>query len=41
MINFTQETHTVYDKTFEWENFHGFAANRESFPLEPLAVYST
>ena len=35
---------TVYGKTFEGENFHGFRgflANRKSFPLESLAVYST
>ena len=35
---------TVYGKTFEGENFrgfHGFLANRESFPLESFAVYST
>ena len=32
---------TAYGKTFEWENFCGFSANRESFPLELLAVYST
>ena len=32
---------TVYGKTFERENFCGFLANRESFPLESLAVYST
>ena len=37
-------THTVYGKTFEGENFRGFRgalANRESFPLESFAVYST
>ena len=37
-------SNTVYGKTFEWENFrgfHGFLADRESFPLESLAVYST
>ena len=36
--------HTVYGKTFEGENFcgfRGFLANRESFPLESFAVYST
>ena len=33
--------HTVYGKTFKGENFHGFLANCESFPLESLAVYST
>ena len=35
---------TVYGKTFEWENFHGFhsfSANHESFPLELFPVYST
>ena len=32
---------TVYGKTFEGENFCGFLANRKSFPLESLAVYST
>ena len=35
---------TVYGKTFEEENFSGFRgvlANRESFPLESFAVYST
>ena len=35
---------TVYGKTFEGENFHsfhGFSANRESFPLESFAVQST
>ena len=35
---------TVYGKTFEGENFRGFrgfVANRESFPLESFAVYST
>ena len=35
---------TVYGKTFEWENFcvfHGFSVDRESFPLESLAVYGT
>ena len=35
---------TVYGKTLEGENFHGFhgfLANRESFPLESFAVYST
>ena len=35
---------TVYGKTFEGGNFrgfHGFLANRESFPLESFAVYST
>ena len=35
---------TVYGKTFEWENFcsfHGYSADRKSFPLESLAVYST
>ena len=35
---------TVYGKTFEGENFCGFRsflANRESFPLESFAVYST
>ena len=35
---------TVYGKTFEGGNFrgfHGFSANRESFPLESFAVYST
>ena len=35
---------TVYGKTFEGENFRGFRgflANRESFPLESFAVYST
>ena len=39
------DTHaTVYGKTFEWENFHGFrgfSANRKSFLLESFAVYST
>ena len=34
-------TDTVYGKTFEGENFRGFVANRESFPLESFAVYST
>ena len=33
--------YTVYGKTFEGENFRGFLANHESFPLESLAVYST
>ena len=28
--------YTVYGKTFEGENFRGFLANRESFPLESL-----
>ena len=35
---------TVYGKTFEGENFHGFRgflANCESFPFESFAVYST
>ena len=35
---------TIYGKTFEGENFrgfHGFSANRKSFPLESFAVYST
>ena len=31
----------VYGKTFRGENFCGFSANRKSFPLESLAVYST
>jgi len=34
---------TVYGKTFEWENFRcfcSFLADRGSFPLESLAVYS-
>ena len=34
-------SHTVYGKTFEGENFHGFLANREGSPLESFAVYST
>ena len=34
-------SNTVYGKTFEGENFCGFLANRESFPLESFAVYST
>ena len=33
--------YTVYGKTFKGENFHGFLANCESFPLESLAVFST
>ena len=36
--------YTVYGKTFEGENFHGFhgfSANCESFPLESFAVYGT
>ena len=37
----TSYVYTVYGKTFEWENFHGFSADRESFPLESLAMYST
>ena len=35
---------TIYGKTFEWENFHDFhgvSADRESFPRESFAVYST
>ena len=35
---------TICGKTFEWENFHifrSFSVDRESFPLESLAVYST
>ena len=42
-INITRVS-TVYGKTFEGENFcgfRGFLANRESFPLESFAVYST
>ena len=38
------DINTVYGKTFEGGNFrgfHGFSANRESFPLESFAVYST
>ena len=36
------KTHqAVYGKTFEGENFRGFLANRESFPLESFAVYSS
>ena len=34
------QRYTVYGKTFEGENFRGFLANRESFPLESFAVYS-
>ena len=32
---------TVYGKTFKGENFRSFSADRESFPIESLAVYST
>ena len=42
MVRFS--CNTVYGKTFEGENFRGFrdfVANRESFPLELFAVYST
>ena len=41
---FSYMLYTVYGKTFERENFRGFRgflANRESFPLELFAVYST
>ena len=43
-INGVYMPNTVYGKTFEGENFRsfrGFLANRESFPLESFAVYST
>ena len=32
--------HAVTIYGMEWENFHSFSADHESFPLESLAVYT-